>query len=362
MVLQYLPLIIEEMKIFVLTSNLAEKHGYGRYSINLASALREKGVETVFAQGLPNPLSYKKNYFLAFWYALRLQGRAKDCDIIHSFVEPYSYIAYWLSKFTGKKYFITVHGTFGVLPYSFPSYKRYFHKKSFENAAMVICVSRYTKKRLSEFGLKNLEVINNGINFEKFYREPLPPPDERGSIILSVGALKHRKGYHVSLEAFTKVCSKFANLKYTIVGDQGDSIYFAQLKKTVSRLGVEDKVEFLKNISDDKLLNLYRKAKLFVLTPVSEGSNFEGFGLVYLEAGASGLPVIGSLDSGAEDAIKDGETGILVPQNDPEVTAKAIIKILENSSLAKNLETNGVMWAKEHDWRKITQSYLEIYK
>jgi len=350
------------MKILLLTGELTEKHGWGRYSIGLLGALSSAGVEVVVAQGLPNPLNYKKNYFLAFLYAMRLKNQAKDCDVIHSLLEPYSYISYLLSLLTGKKYFITVHGTYGVLPYNFPFYKKYFHKKSFENAEKIICVSNYTRKRMEEFGLSNLEVINNGINFKNFSKLEVLPLENREDAIVSVGALKQRKGYHISISAFAEVLKVFGNIKYYIVGDQSDINYFNSLKKLVSDLNIEKSVVFLQSISDDELLGLYGKSKLFVLTSVNEGAHFEGFGLVYLEANARGLPVIGSLDSGAEDAIRDGETGFLVPQNGVSAVTKAVIKILENKNLTITMKENSQKWAKDHNWKRVIDNYINLYK
>ncbi len=347
------------MKIFILTSELTEKNGYGRYSIDIIKALKSKGIEVVIAKGLPNRLSYKKKYFLAIWYALRMRKQFKNCDMIHSLVEPYSYIAYWISKFTGKKYFITTHGTFGVLPYQLSVYKKYFHKKSFENAEKVICVSNYTKERMEKFNLNNLVVINNGINYDKFQTEHV---EYKEAFILSVGAVKYRKGYHISIPAFANVLTKFKNLKYYIVGDQTDSSYVNHFKKIISNLSLEGSVQFFTSISDKELKNLYKKAKLFILTPVSENNNFEGFGLVYLEAGACELPVIGSFGSGAEDAIKNNETGILVQQSDPEATSDAIAEILESDNLARRLGCNGAIWAKKHDWSNVVEKYIEVYR
>ena len=104
-----------------------------------------------------------------------------------------------------------------------------------------------------------------------------------------------------------------------------------------------------------------KKARLLVLSSISEKSHFEGFGLVYLEANASGLPVIGSLESGAEDAIRDGRTGFLVSQNDSEGIAEAIIKILGNKNLAETMSSEAIKWASEHDMDKVIMKYKGIY-
>jgi len=363
------------MKIFILTTELSTKNGWGRYSLDLVYSLSDKEIEVVVAIGenstnetktevlkiLPHVGNHMKTYLGAFWYAWKLKNIAKECDAIHSFVEPYSYIAYWLSKLTGKKYFITAHGTHALQPYYFSPLKRYFHRKSFESAKKIICVSNYTQKLLSKFNPNNLTVINNGINFSRFDKFSRHPFKERKNIILSVGALKHRKGQHVSIEAFSKVAGRFKDLHYYIVGDRGDSDYFYYLSQLVSRLNLEHRVKFLHSIPDEELLNLYRQSKLFIMTSISDKTHFEGFGLVYLEANACGLPVIGSKDSGAEDAIVDGITGFLVLQNDSQSTAEVIEKTLEDDKLWQKLSENGIKWAKEHDWAEVIKKYVKIY-
>lgn len=178
------------MKILFLTSSINPEHGgWGRYSKDLIESLSAGGVECVTADNLPSPLSYNRNYFLSFLYAWRLRKLARDCDAIHALVEPYSCIAYLLSLWTGKPYFVTAHGTFSVWPYYLSPLKRYLHKRSFARASKVICVSDYTKDRLSHFHLNNLQVIHNGIDSTHFRDSPYIDKED---IILSVGAPKPR--------------------------------------------------------------------------------------------------------------------------------------------------------------------------
>ncbi len=364
------------MKIFFLTTELSVKNGWGRYSIDLLTMLRSSGLETIVAMSylgpsevpwtvikkLPSPTDYLKIYPLAIWSAWKLRKSVAGCEAIHCLVEPYSAIAYWLSKFTGKKFYITTHGTFGILPYEFPLWQRYFHHRSFRVADQIICVSSYTKKRLARFGLRNLVVINNGIVFSNFHKPPIPLLKEREDVILSVGAFKKRKGQHLSLVAFAKVANQFPNLKYYLVGDKSDKEYFSRLLNLAKELGVEKRTRFLSDVSDEELLVLYKRAKLFILSSLSEKSYFEGFGLVYLEANACGLPVIGSKDSGAEDAIINGQTGFLVSQNKPDIIAALIKEILNNDRLWQEISDGGIVRAQKFDWREIAKKYIEFYR
>lgn len=350
------------MKIFVLTSETAATSGWGRYSADLLHALSRYGVQadTVTAGILPDPLDYRRNFLLAPWYAWRLRERARACDAIHAFVEPYACVAYWLALFARKPYYVTAHGTYALLPFSLSLYRRLFHRRAFARAQRIVCVSDYTRRRLAAFGFDNLSVINNGIAFDAF-SFGAAPTSEKEDLILSVGAIKHRKGYHVALEAFARARKDIPTLRYCIVGDRGDAAYVRGLMERACALGVHDAVEFHESVSDEDLRQLYRRARALVLTPVSEGMHFEGFGLVYLEANASGLPVIGTKETGAEDAIRDGETGYLVPQNDVPATAAAIVRILQNPEKSRVIGDAGIAWARGHDWNVIAPHYAALY-
>lgn len=365
---------MKKNKIIIFTSDLSTKSGWGRYSLDLIkqinedfelvvvghNAVNETDLDLKILNVLPAPMDFNRNYFLAPWYAWKLKNLLGKFEIIHVLVEPYSFIAYLLARLNNKKYLITAHGTYGILPFSFSFPKRLFHKVSFKKANKIICVSNYTKNSIAQFGINNLVVINNGVDFNRFYSAT--PSLEKGNYILGVGMLKHRKGYHVSLRAFASILEKFPNLQYYLVGDQEDIGYFKYLKDLVFELGIEDRVFFLHSLSENELSDLYNKANLFVLTPVSENGRSEGFGLVYLEAGAHGLPVIGSMMSGAEDAIKGGETGFLVPQNNPELIANAMIKIIGNKEISLEMGKNGIKWAMDHDWSRVAPHYIEVYR
>lgn len=182
---------------------------------------------------------------------------------------------------------------------------------------------------------------------------------KNSKIILSVGALKPRKGYHISIPAIAEVKKKYKDIKYYIVGGKPLKIYLDLVKKHA----LEKNVEFFQNISDEDLIKLYYQADIFLLTPVTINNNdFEGFGLVYLEAGACGKPAIGTHDCGAEDAIVNDVTGLLIPQNNIKKTAEAILKLLDNPELAKKLGQNNKKRAKQMNWENVVRKYLNVYK
>jgi glycosyltransferase involved in cell wall biosynthesis len=124
---------------------------------------------------------------------------------------------------------------------------------------------------------------------------------------------------------------------------------------------LDDHVELVGTVDDARLRELYRAAWVFVLTPVNSGVAFEGFGLTYLEAGAYGLPVIGSRGCGAEDAILDGETGFLVPQESPTEVAARLRALLLDPVLARSLGAKGREHTQLFGWERVAESYLDVY-
>lgn len=340
--------------------------------MGLVRALSKKGIscKVLTQQGVKNqsitnvevldiinsaPHSFLKSLL---WDYPSIKKHTEDCYLIHSLIEPYAPLAYSIAS--RKPFFITAHGTFAVNCFNKKKLKFLF-KKVFKKAKFIFAVSNFTKKKILEkIPLDNVKVINNGIDYQAF-QVSSHRKESHHKIILSVGVLKTRKGYHISIPAIVQVKKRFGNLKYYIVGDQSDSNYFQKLKELVNKFDLADTVVFLENLSDNKLTKLYYQADLFLLTPVNVNDNFEGFGLVYLEAGACGRPVIGTSNCGAEDAIEDGYNGFLVPQNNPQKTAEAIIKVLDNKDLAQKLGENGQKKAKDMDWKNISQQYFNSY-
>ncbi len=351
------------MKICYLVENINPYHGGGRYASDLINEVKKSGREVIILKeendGLEGVPILKSGLGL-FAAAFKVRKYLKNCDVIHALDGyPYGIIAALANFGLKKRLIITILGTHDIaLLYSFPI--NILLKWAYKKTSSIISISNYVKSEL----LKKITpktkiiVINPGINFEKFYKIPA---DLGENFILSVGALKYRKGYHISIPAFALAKKKIPDLKYKIVGSQKDVAYFKHLKDLASENGVAGDIEFLNGLSDEALSDLYRRAKLFVLTSVNKNHHFEGFGLVFLEAAAAALPVIGTLGNGIEDAVRDHYNGLLVPQNDSQKTADAIIKILSDDILKLNLRKNSIEWVKNFDWKKIITSYIEIY-
>ena len=174
-----------------------------------------------------------------------------------------------------------------------------------------------------------------------------------------MGALKKRKGYKYSLRAFSEVAAGFPNLKYVIVGQGPER---EALKLQVTSYKLQDRIVFFDGLPEEDLIALYHNAELFILLPQDVGWDIEGFGLVFLEAAACGLPVVATLGTGAADAVRDGYNGLLVPAADGAKAAQAVIKILSAPELRNSFSENSFKFAKMMSWEKAAQNYLGAYK
>ncbi len=170
---------------------------------------------------------------------------------------------------------------------------------------------------------------------------------------LMVGRLTYYKGFHVALEALTKVQGKLV-----IVGNGGLE---AELRSQADRLGIQDRIVWMSSVSRDRLISLYHASTALWFPSIARS---EGFGLVQVEAMASGCPVINSSipASGVSWVSKDGESGLTVPVGDPESLAQAAIK-MTSDNLRKKLAVGAKNRAQSlFDAKRMCLDSISYYK
>jgi phosphatidylinositol alpha-1,6-mannosyltransferase len=241
---------------------------------------------------------------------------------------------------------------------------------TYRRLAAVISVSRYTAKRLEEelsdgeLPLERLHVIPNAVDAEHYAapREVGAKPWHGLDYTLAIGELKERKGHHVSLEAFARVAARHPTLQHFVIGKHSDLDYKRTLDELVARYGVAERVHWLGNVTEDEKIDLLQRARVFVHTPVtSKDGGFEGFGIVYLEAAACGVACLGTRDSGAEDAVVDGENGLLAQPNVDSVE-HALERLVAEPELARRFGAAGRAHAARSSWKENAERVWRIYE
>ncbi len=366
------------MKVCLLTDELSFKHGWGRYSIAVIRALLRQGVDLRILSPKhlctePDLLEYPDHHSissflwetrslfsttLANWRAVR--GLVNDCDVVHCITEPYAPVAALASG--RRPLFVTAHGTYSIHPLASRRdgpLLRYAYRRT----TCVLCVSRYTEGRLRErLPWVRSRTVPEGVDFDRFQVPVDQSVAPSGRYILSVGPIKERKGYAVSIDAFKLLSNVFEGIDYYIVGLIHEEGFHRELQEKLAKAGVADRVHFLGQVPDEQLITLYRGCAAFTLTPLTVGTQFEGFGLIYLEANSCGKAVVGSRGCGAEEAIVDGETGYLVPAADPRATADALQKLLLDPSLAARMGEAGRERARLMSWDVTAEKVIEQYR
>ncbi|MBI3818219.1 MAG: glycosyltransferase family 4 protein [Planctomycetes bacterium] len=378
------------MRILVLTDSLADTDGVGRYTIRLMRAIerlrpnvqievalarKHPGLSLELPRNWPVKVCLPPDYFYyvsrarfhayAAWSFLQLLPMARRADIVHAIKDyPHSYLGLQAARAAKKPCVMTAHGTYSVIPLSDARHGARA-RAAYPRFARILCVSEYTKKRiLQQMPLSNLDVIKNAVDAEHYEIRPRlenrPWSGKRYTV--GIGALKERKGHHVSIAAFLKVAPVFPELHHFVLGQfqQGDA-YFEDIARNVKNAGCASRVHFLGLVPEDDKIDLLCGAEAFLHAPVvAADGGFEGFGIVYLEAAASGVPSIGTLDSGAEDAVVEGVTGYLVPP-DPNAIAIKLQILLGDSSLRERLRESCLSHARLQNWDRNAERVLEVY-
>jgi asparagine synthase (glutamine-hydrolysing) len=229
----------------------------------------------------------------------------------------YAPLAWALQAFGAPPFRMIAHG---VEVWEPSRMSRWFVRR----AGTVYPVSRYTAGRMTAWGVEpaRIRVLPDNVDGEVF-RAPSRPPGKAGQILLTVarlGSSERAKGIDHVLAALPRVKAHFPSVRYHI-GGIGDDM--PRLQALAEALGVADAVEFLGYVPDESLPQRMSGVDAFVMP-----SRKEGFGIVFIEALACGVPVIACGLEGSRDALMDGRLGLLVDPTVPGELERAIIAVL----------------------------------
>lgn len=328
-------------------------------TINKNKKINQKAIMRKTLTYLNNPLLI----VVDFWKILIIIKRNKP-DVIHFLTEPFAPFLPLIALFVKCRYILTVCGTYAIVPYR-RLRTRLLALWYYRRVDAIIAISDYTASRLCAILPKTqikTSVIPCGISLET-YNFSLPMPKSKQSLvsIVFIGWVKERKGILESLQALYEYKKKHgANFIFSIIGRYDTSEkYWQSLNSYIDKAGLKENIEFCGILDEDAKQERLKNANLFIMLSQVHGDYFEGFGLVYLEANAYGIPVIGPNDSGTTQAIKDGFSGYLVEASKSQEVAKKIYQVVDERRI--NPE-NCMRWAREHDRERIIVKILEKYQ
>ena len=208
---------------------------------------------------------------------------------------------------------------------------KFFTKKLMKHTDCILTPNPYTRDLMASMGFGDkMRLVETYL--DKTIHEITVPREE---IVLTVGGVERRKGLEYGIEAFAKFSRNHSDYRYVIVGqvnaDHEMRVYYEQLKTQIRDLGVEDKITFTGNISEEEKDALYRKAGMFLFP-----SQLEGYGWVMIEAMSYGDPVI-AFDVSAMPYTVNASNGVLVPNRDTDAMSRAMAGIADDSGLYASL-------------------------
>ena len=231
-------------------------------------------------------------------------------------------------------------------------------------AEQVIACSAYMRDHVCDiYGIEEegVAVIPNGIDPADLqpwdeaemrrFRSRFAAPEEK--LVLLVGRLVYEKGFQVALEAMPRVIGELGGVRFLVAGS---GTHEQELKEQASALGLDAHGTFLGWIGDDVLHTLYRIADLTVVPSI-----YEPFGLVALEAMASGCPCLVADTGGLREVVPHEEVGLRFRSRDPGSLAQVAIRVLADDELGRRLVAEAYEHVRSFDWSDVAEQTAALY-
>ena len=345
------------MKLALVADAFDPTNGWGRYAGELARGLIAAGVDLRLVsprrycrmddlcaypdfRDLPS-FQHETRHFakLLARSIVPLRRALRGVDVIHCMVEPYApavALAAWR-----RPYLVSLVGTYALPSARHPLEARLL-RWALRRARRLPAISAYTESKVqAEIGCTHTTVVPLGVNASDF-AAPDPAPERD--------------------RAVARLRSEIQGLRYVIVGPYVEaSPYVRGLRRDIEELALSDVVTLAGPVSHADLVQWYHRAGLVVMPYREAAGDIEGFGLVLLEAGAAGTPVVSTRRSGAEQPVRHDLNGLLVEPDDVEALGAAMRKLLTDAEIWRRLAAGGAARAAELTWERSTEQLLNVY-
>src|SRR5437763_3497488 len=287
-------------------------------------------------------------------------------------LKPAGYPARWLAARRGLPYGLIVYGTELLLieaKIRRSRFKQLTAKSLLGNAAVIVAISAWTAELAQRvLALLDLQIPVHTVPLGTTPSHFRPGIDARavrakyglngGPWLLTVARLEWHKGIDTVIRALPAIRAAHPDTRYAIagVGDRRE-----ELERIAQSVKLGDAARFLGAVSEDDLPALYNAADLYVGASRRHDLLAEGFGISLVEASASGLAVVAGDSGGVADAVRDGETGILVDPDEPAAVATAITRLLGAPELRHRMGAAGRRAAETHyNWDRVASDLIAI--
>jgi phosphatidylinositol alpha-1,6-mannosyltransferase len=177
-------------------------------------------------------------------------------------------------------------------------------------------------------------------------------------VVLTVGRLQRRKGHDMLIRALPEIARQVPSVLFAIVGEGEER---GRLEALAAELGVCGHVLFHGELSDAELIACYQQCDLFALPNREVDGDFEGFGMVLVEAQACGRPVLAGASGGTRETLVEAQTGVVVDCTRPEPLAAAVSALLRDEPRREAMGRAARDWAAAHfDWNSLAQAAAEV--
>jgi glycosyltransferase involved in cell wall biosynthesis len=235
-------------------------------------------------------------------------------------------------------------------------------RRNARRAPLVLSTSRYCCDRIRHhYGVsaERLALVPEGIDLALW--QPDDDPGRLAAIdaarepatVLCVARQYPRKRIIDLIEAFDRVRQRMPEARLVIIGDGPEH---GALASRIEQLELQRSVQLLGSLAEDGVVRRwYARATLFCLP-----SEQEGFGIVFLEAMASGLPVVSTTAAAIPEVVPDGRAGLLVPPREPEALAEALIRLLQDPARVSHMRDFGRAHARVYGWEQVADRFLQV--
>jgi phosphatidylinositol alpha-1,6-mannosyltransferase len=280
---------------------------------------------------------------------------------------PEGLIASWIKRWYGIPFQCFVHGEELTLAATSRELTR-LTGTVLHNCSAVIANSQHSKQLLLRtwpIPEHKVQVMHPGVDTSRFTPAPSDPAVRQRlewsnrRVVLTVGALQKRKGQDPMIRALPAIRQRIPDVLYSIAGEGWERPY---LERLVAEHGVADAVQFRGIPGDDELIQCYQQCDLFALPNRQIGWDFEGFGIVLLEAQACGKPAVAGNSGGTPETLRPGETGLLVASDSPDALAEAVCNILDEPERAIAMGRAGRDWVTgRFAWTVLAREAQEVF-